>query len=101
MAKNILDIKKFDAQILDYIDKSMAEKMNGMSSKGLTFSYDKKTRSPKIDGAKELSEDQDVKGLLFRGGIIMTKAGSENKKEGKKLVEGEDFYVVPPMGGRV
>ena len=42
MAKNILDIKKFDAQIIDYIDKSMAEKMNGMSSKGLTFSYDKK-----------------------------------------------------------
>ena len=40
-------------------------------------------------------------GVLLKGGIIMTENGANKKKEGKKLIEGEDYYIVSGIGEKL
>jgi len=100
MEKVKVSIGEFDKIFKNYLDSSIREKLRKMNNKGITCNY--------VNGGIEIKFDetidtvgQDVAGVIIHGGIIMTKNGTAHKKEGKKLVEGEDYYIVSGVGERL
>lgn len=88
--------ENFADVVNSYIDNQMREKAKGITTKGVTATYD---GSLKVSFDKPLSQDnsQDRAEVIIKGGIILTQEGQRKRKEGDTLTS-DDYYIMNPIG---
>ena len=92
--------ENFSDMIMNYINQSLIDKANELSTDQVTAYFDGSNIVMKFN--KELSEDalQDKNKVLINGGVFMTKEGAEKIKNGSKLSK-DDIIFINPIGDKL